>query len=170
MNFNRIGKLGFAAFLALITAALVGCRSAKPVAWNVNLNKVTVASVEVDVIGISPSEKPYWQNIKPDDYWKMGSSIRKDAEDRRVSSDFKAGSVWELAADNPIWQTWFNYGATELMIMARLPGSSFDNSPFDRRRIFVPLSAKIWKARDRTLQIEVQDEFIRVLTPQRVRS
>ncbi len=167
MNFNRIANLGFALLLALLAAATFGCRSASPRAWNVNLNKVTIASVEVDVIGLSPTEKPYWQSAKVDDYWQAGSSLRKDVESRRVSSNFKSGATWTLKIDDPIWQTWFNYGTTELMIIARLPGSSFDNGPFDRRRIFVPLGSKFWKASDKTLRLEVQDEFIRVLTPTR---
>ena len=38
---------------------------------------------------------------------------------------------------------------------------------FDRRRIFVPLDKNVWVAKDKTLQIEVQDQFIRVTTPQK---
>jgi hypothetical protein len=167
MKFNQMAKLGFAMLLGLLAATTFGCRSIKPVAWHVNLNKVTIASVEVDVIGISPSEKPYWQSAKVDDYWQPGSSLRKDVANRRVSSDFRSGATWTLEQTNSIWQTWFNDGATELMIIARLPGSSFDNGPYDRRRIFVPLGKDLWKAKNRTLQIEVQDEFIRVLTPTR---
>jgi len=167
MKSNLIAKLGVAIVLGWLAATATGCHSTKPVAWHLNLNKVTIASVEVDVIGISPSEKPYWQSAKVDDYWQPGSSLRKDVANRRVSGDFKTDATWTLAQTNAIWQTWFNYGATELMIIARLPGSSFDNGPYDRRRIFVPLAKSYWKASKRTLQIEVQDEFIRVLTPTR---
>ena len=95
------------------------------------------------------------------------AAVQLVSEANQYHRDFKTDATWTLAQTNAIWQTWFNYGATELMIIARLPGSSFDNGPYDRRRIFVPLAKGNWKASKRTLQIEVQDEFIRVLTPTR---
>ncbi|PYJ97885.1 MAG: hypothetical protein DME23_13525 [Verrucomicrobia bacterium] len=154
--------------LVALTFLTVGCRSSrpKPVAWNVSITKVTPASIEVDVVGVTPSEKPYWMNsVKPDDYWKQTSSIRNGA--RKVSNNLQTGQPWVLGKENPIWKEWFGYGATELMIMANLPGKGYDNGPFDRRRVFISLDKKVWEAKDNTIQIQVQDEFIRVLTPQK---
>src|SRR5437762_3060816 len=152
-----------AALSLLVTA---GCASKpKPVAWTVSITKATPASIEADVVGVSPTDKPYWMNsVKPDDYWKPNNSIRKSA--KKVSKVLETNAAWVIAGDDPIWQQWFSYGATELMIMANLPGGG-DNSPFDRRRIFVPLDKRVWKpTKSKTLEIEVQDQFIRVLTPQ----
>jgi hypothetical protein len=152
--------------LSLVTA---GCASKpKPVAWNVSIAKATPASIEADVVGVSASDKPYWMNsVKPDDYWKANNSVRKGA--KKISKILETGTPWVIEKDNPIWNDWFSYGATELMIMANLPGGG-DNSPFDRRRVFVPLDKNAWLAdKDKTLKIEVQDQFIRVLTPQKPR-
>ena len=33
--------------------------------------------------------------------------------------------------------------------------------------VFIPLDKKVWEAKDKTIQIQVQDEFIKVLTPQK---
>jgi hypothetical protein len=152
--------------LCIITA---GCSSLpKPVPWNVSITKVTPASIEVDIVGISPTEKPYWMNsVKPDDYWKPNNSVRNGA--KKLSTTFQDGTTFELKRDNPIWNDWFSYGTTELMVMANLPGS-YDNGPFDRRRLFLPLNKKLWKSKNKTLEIEIQDEFIRVLTPQKTQN
>jgi hypothetical protein len=152
-------------FVAM-TFLVTGCRSGtKPVAWNVSITKTTPASIEVDFIGVSPSEKPYWMNdVKPDDYWKPNDSIRQGA--RKLTINFQSGTTFVLQRKDPIWNDWLNYGATELMVMADLPGT-YDNSPYDRRRLFLPLNTKTWKSKNKTLEIQIQDEFIRVLTPQR---
>jgi hypothetical protein len=168
MNLKRIEYLGYATLLTLFLVVVSGCKG--PVPWNVNINLKAVGAIPVDIIGISPSEKDYWEHIKPDDYWAYGSKIRKDVENRMVSFNFQDGTTAGLKMDDPIWQTWFNSGATELMIMARLPGTSFDNSPYDGRRQFLLLNKGSWRASDRTLEIEVQDAQIHVKTAQRSRN
>ncbi len=155
--------------LVLLVAAVfltAGCHSGtKPVAWNLSVTKATPASIEVDFIGVSPSEKPYWMNdVKPDDYWKPNDSVRQGA--KKLTTNFQSGSTFLLTKKSPIWNDWLNTGATELMIMADLPGS-YDNGPYDRRRLFLPLNTKQWNSKHSTLEIEIQNEFIRVLTPQR---
>lgn len=144
-----------------------GCKSTpkpKPVTWKVEITKQTPASIEVDVVGVSPSEKPYWQNnVRPDDYWKNGP-VRQAAQ--KLSTTFQEGNTFTIQTTDPIWKQWFGYGATELMIMANLPGK-YDNGPYDRRRLFVTLDKKAWESKDKTLKIQILDEFIRVLTPPR---
>ena len=160
MNLSRL-ILGFG-----MLGLLAGCSTGpKAVAWNLNINKVTPASIEVDIVGISPSEKPYWMNaVKPDTYWKPNDSIRKGV--KKISTNFSAGRTFDLQLTNPIWTQWFGYGTTELMIIANLPGT-YDNGPYDRRRIFVPLNKNLWDSKDETIRLEIQDEFIRVMTPQK---
>jgi hypothetical protein len=152
--------------ILLVVAFLgAGCHMGmKPVAWNISVTKTTPASIEVDFIGVSPLEKPSWISEKPDDYWRPNESVRAGA--KKVTTSFQAGAKFVLQRKDPIWNDWFHYGATELMIMADLPGQ-FDNSPNDRRRLFLPLNKKAWNSSHRTLEIEIQDQFIRVLTPQR---
>jgi hypothetical protein len=152
--------------LACLTA---GCCHG-PRKWNLDITKPTTASIRVDLLGVTPSEKVQWQNdVKPDDYWKPNSPIRNGALDRMLSNDFLAGKTWDVSRTNAMWDKWFSYHATELMVMADLPGGPYDNSAFDRRRIFIPLDCKAWKAKDNTLQIVIEDNFIRVLTQQRLK-
>jgi len=159
--------------LLLVGLAILvnGCHfGTKPVAWNVSVTKTTPASIEVDFIGVSPLEKPYWNDIKPDDYWRpnestLSGSVRL-ATTNKITVNFQSTNTFVLQRQDPMWDDWFRYGATELMIMADLPGV-YDNSPTDRRRLFLPLNSKIWRSKHHTLEIEIQDQFIRVLTPQR---
>jgi hypothetical protein len=143
-----------------------GCHSGtQPVAWNVSVTKTTPASIEVDFIGISPIEKPYWLNdVQPDKYWAPNAKIRQGAT--KVTTSFQSGNSFVLKETDPIWNDWFNHGATELMIMADLPGV-YDNNSTDRRRMFLPLKKKAWNSKNHTLELEIQDEIIRILTPQR---
>jgi hypothetical protein len=145
----------------------VGCGShkPKPVRWDVTLIKETPASIELDLVGVSSADKPAWENnIKVDDYWKNGA-VRKGA--RKVTTTFENGKTWELKSTDPIWDTWLSYGATELMIIANLPGKH-ENGPYDRRRKFLPLQAGAYDTKDKTVRVEVQEENLQVLTPLKV--
>jgi hypothetical protein len=156
-----------AAVVALLTAgcASSGHKSGKPVAWNVKVTKSTAASVEVDLLGISPSEDSYWRrSVKPDDYWNPNKPIRKQAQNRSRTTRFESGPVFVLKMDDPIWKQWRSYGTTELLVMANLPGK-YSNDEADPRRLIVPIGKNDWQAKDNTLELEILDGQIRVLTP-----
>ena len=165
MRFYRIEVLCLA--LALLAALNTGCSSGpRPVAWNLSIEKKTVASIDVDIIGIQAGDEANWRGIRPDDYWNSGSSVRASAAGQMKSFNFQDSPHWSLAEDDPIWNTWLKtYQATELVIMARLPGLDFDNGPNDRRRYFVRLGKDAWKSKDKTLTFELNDSFITPLTP-----
>jgi hypothetical protein len=156
--------VGLVGFLA------AGCGSApkkaKPVNWDMKLTKVTPASIEVDLIGISKSEDSYWRNLRPDDYWKPNSPVRKQVEKRAKTTKFEASPEFVLPKDDPIWNAWFGYGSVELVVMANLPGK-FGNDPADPRRLVLPLDKKQWLAKDKTIELEVSDVQVRALTPQK---
>jgi hypothetical protein len=124
----------------------------------------------MDFVGVTPLEKQTWMNsgsYNPDAYWKAGSAIRRSVQARMISTEFKNDNTFILMVTDPIWRTWFSYGATELMVMAKLPGD-YDNGPYDPRRIFLPLDKNFWDAKKRTLEIKVQDSIVRVVTPQKL--
>jgi hypothetical protein len=61
-----------------------------------------------------------------------------------------------ISRDNPKWEHWIDRGATELLLIANLPGSRFPQGPSDPRRVFIPLDKNVWRAEGGTIQIEVQ--------------
>ncbi len=134
-------------------------------AWNLKIKKSTPASVEVDILGISSSEDSYWRrSVKPDDYWNPNKPIRKQAQARAKSTRFENDSVYLLKMDDPIWTQWRGYGSSELLIMANLPGT-YSNDESDPRRAILSLGKNAWQAKDKTIELEVLDGQIRVLTP-----
>jgi len=156
-------------FLVLLLASMgsgCGTPKPKPKPWNLSITKTTPASIQVDLIGVNEIEKPAWEGYDLDKYWSTGDLRRANAD--KLTVDLPTGSPWTVSRDNPKWQEWLHRGATELLLIANLPGH-FTPGPSDPRRVFIPLDKNLWKAQGGTIQIEVQDDLMRVNTPQRPR-
>jgi hypothetical protein len=166
-TFCKINRLS----VLLVTAVLVcvGCGTPKPKnqPWSLNLTKVTPASIEVDLIGVSQLEKAAWEGYPLDNYWAPGDLRRRNAD--KLTSNFQSGNTWSVPQTDPKWKGWLGRGASELLIIANLPGS-FPSGPADPRRIFLPLDKKAWEAKGQTLEIQIQDTLINVMTPPKVRN
>ena len=146
---------------------IVGCASGpRPKPWVLSINKTTTASIQVDLIGITASEQPYWEGYNLDKYWSDGDRRRAEAD--KLTQTLLYNKPWRVEMTNAKWQEWFNRGATQLLIIANLPGS-FDSGPADPRRLIIPLDKHAWKTKDNTIEIQVQDTILSVLTPQKPR-
>jgi hypothetical protein len=135
------------------------------VPWTIKITKVTPASVEVDLFGVNKTDDAYWRNsVQMDAYWKPKSPIRQSAIDRyeAKTTRFDTPGPFVLNSTNLVWKKWSGYGSYELAIMANLPGT-FPNPAADPRRLFLLLGKKEWPGR--TLEIEILEGQIRVLTP-----
>ncbi len=156
--------------LLAIASIAVGCRSTpkpKVRTWTVKITKVTPASIEVDLLGVNKSEDSYWRSVSVNKYWQPNSALRREAESRAKTTRFENAREYVLSKDDPVWAKWFGYGAYELMVIANLPGS-FSDSSADPRRLFLPLDKNQWpEAKAQTLELEVSESQIRVLTPQK---
>jgi len=147
--------------VGLAAAMLTGCGTPGPRSWNLSITKNTTASIQVDLIGITESEKPYWEGYNLDKYWSDGDLRRKEAQP--LTEFLVKGKAWEIPKTDPKWKEWFDRGDTQLLIIAQLPGN-FDAGPADPRRIFVPLQP-VYNAKDDTLEIEVLSSMVHVITP-----
>lgn len=158
--------------LAAVSLLASGCGTATPpptrgkvINWNIQLTKQTPASITVDLIGINKSEDAYWRRgVKPDDYWNPNKPVRRQAQDRRVTANFETNSVWVLTREDPMWNKWAQYGSYELLLIANLTGNH-SNDEFDPRRLFLLLGKNEWQAKHKTIDIEILDGQIRVVTP-----
>jgi|SRR5579862_2249088 len=150
--------------VAGVTQLLVSCQSTRPQpgAWDLVITKTVPASIEVDLIGISEIERPAWEGYDLDQYWTAGDSRRAKAD--KLSKNLETGQPWIVSRADPQWQKWLNHGASQLLIMANLPGR-FAAGPTDPRRTFLPLEPNRWKTKSGRLEIEVQDTIVRPLTP-----
>jgi hypothetical protein len=70
-----------------------------------------------------------------------------------------------IRKDDSRWQQWFDHGATDLLIVADLH-ARFDLAA-DPQKKFLPLSPKFWRAKHDTLEIELWDTEVRIITPRK---
>jgi len=142
-----------------------GCASKKPQPWNVSIKKTTPATIQVDLIGVRLGDKAEWAGRNITEYWSPGSKVREEA-DKLSYNDLEMDKPVVVAETDPKWKDWLAHGAQELLIIANLPGQ-FPPGVEDPRRKFLPLRKKDWEpTKKRTLEIEVKQTGIRVLTPQ----
>lgn len=146
--------------LLVVVVLAAGC-SSTPRAWTVKIKKPV--TIEVDLVGVKDREKPQLESYAIDKYWSPDDPVRKDAD--KLASDVTTNEVWTVTRKDPKWDLWLNRGVTGLFIIANLPGS-FEGSP-DPRREYLPLAKKHWDAKKRTLEIEVQNSRILILTPEK---
>ena len=165
------------AFLVLLT----GCQTAPP--WKLEFKANAAAPVRVDVVGINVIDLPDWKAVAVDDYWTNGVMAMRKHADRLtfqlVGGKFKVEEAKVLhgeegvagvgtdkltvARDNAVWNEWMKRNAVYLVVIGDFPGSS-PGTPDLRKRI-LPLSGKYWDAERCTLQIEIQESQVKVLTP-----
>jgi hypothetical protein len=166
-----MNKASVSLLLLTLVFGVAGCHTTpklKPRAWNLSINKTTPASIEVDLIGVNEFEKPAWEGYDIDKYWQPGDSRRANAD--KLTATLVQGHPWTIDRDNPKWRAWLDHGATDLLLMAHLPGvpgRDFPAGASDPRRKFISLDKHAWEGN--TLQIEVQDTIVRMLTPERPR-
>ncbi len=161
---NKIALVLFAAALALVIAGCASTPKIKPVPWKLSITERTPASIEMDVIGVTPSDQKYYECISWEDYWKPDSQIRRDAPKltKFLSKDTPTWMVSPEAADaSAMWKQWTKRGAIELLLVARLPETG------GQWKVPLSLDKKAWKARNQTIEVEVLDSLVRVITPPR---
>jgi len=139
---------------------MVGCKADEAVRFDLRIvaddtmrQGNLLPSFEVDIVGVEPSASQLWYNLSLNDYFSGKSKIRASA--KRYTVRFTNDDVKPkiLVKDDPIWQEWFEKGATEFYILASLPGLHDDKpGPQDPRRLILPLDIERWK----TDQIEIK--------------
>lgn len=164
MNPTKNKIAGLSVLLVALSLFAVGCGTTKPgraVAWNVSITKTTPASIEVDLIGVTENEKQFYAGLAMEDYWKSGGQVRKDAD--KLTKILQKDQAWIVDRTDPKWDEWLKRrGKTELLIIANLPVKS------GLWKLALPLDKKSWLAKN-TLEIEVLDTRIVVVTPQKPR-
>ena len=156
----------FPVLFAVLSLIGAGCGTPAPAAWNLDLTKQTPASIDVDIVGVQPSDESQLMNMKVDDWWAPPPNdlIRRGYKDMSLTSNFETGDKWAVSHDDPIWKKWFGAGVDEIMVIANLP-RVHDNSPNDPRRKFLKLTKGAWKdATKQTLEIHIRDDRVRVVT------
>ena len=149
MNRPKKAALNLGIMAGVVAWLAVGCAGVH--SWNVVVNKTTPASIEVDLVGVAPLDKPAWEGYSVDQYFAPGDPRRQNAN--RLTQTLQLGRPWVVSLDDPQWKAWLGRGAAELLVIANLPGR-FEPGAADPRRVFIPLSKNAWEpAGGNTLQI-----------------
>jgi hypothetical protein len=130
-----------AAATTLGLALLTGCSSELSQVTLQGSPSVAAASVLVDVVGIGPNSQGL-KLLPVSRYWEGGSAPTKaDAKSFRFGPN--SPQSYTIAPSDPIWKHWHDIGATEVMVVADLPGV-FPDLPgdADARRKILPISSK----------------------------
>lgn len=167
---NNILLCLFASALALAFAGCASSPKIKPFPWTLSVTKNTAASIEMDVIGVTASDQKYYEGVSWEDYWKPDSQIRHDAP--KLTKFLEKGTAWVVCAKNQpehptyevaadVWGQWTKRGVIELLLVARLPEAG------GLWKVPLSLDKKAWQATNKTIEIEVLDSRIKVITPSR---
>lgn len=115
-----------------------------------------VPSIEVDIIGVSPTRAAVWDAQSLNNYFAAANMERQAADRHTMTFGAGATAPQTLARNNAIWDKWLGSGATQVYILASLPGISTDApGASDPRRLILPLDTRRWE-RGQTIEIEVQ--------------
>jgi hypothetical protein len=162
----KLGKVLAAAAVAMV---LAGCTSG-PGKYNVAVRPAEslrdsagrIPSFEVDLVGVNPTEAPRLKSYPVSDYFSGADPVRSDATRKTMAFTSARPEPQVLRADDPIWNTWRERGATELIVLANIPGVSGAQGE-DRRRLVLPLNRDRWKSTD--IEVEVQRSGVVLTTP-----
>ena len=126
-------------------------------------------TVQVDVVGLTDSERKQWDDMSLSSYWMPGSERRASATARTIRIRFGAENTdpVRIPADADVWDAWRKHGATWLYVVANLPGGMNDKpGAEDPRRLAISLTSKEW-ADDAPLEIEVRRDAVVFVAPRR---
>jgi len=112
-------------------------------------NPASIPSIEVNLVGVNETELPQWQGYSVTKYWSPGDKLRAGADKYEMRFGQTKPSVQTLKKDNPIFQKWQEKTATQLFVLADLPGMGEpEGDEADPRRVILPLSPKAWKLKE----------------------
>src|SRR2546423_9156483 len=154
--------------LILAAAALSGCASCKPgkgagkpLTYNLKVapaDSLKDSSVEVDVVGIHPSDLERYKTYSVKKYFKPGDPMRADAA--KVTAKFVPGNQKPLLipSTDPQWAKWMSSGAQYLVVIADLPNVADEGKvgSQDPRRQLVPICECYWPAKTKGIAVEVE--------------
>ena len=124
------------------------------------------SSVQVDLVGVNPSELERWRNYSIHEYFKPGDPLRTDALKFPITFVPDQQKEVVLWSTNTIWNNWLQSGAPDqyVIVLADLPGSFPEGKAGtqDPRRQILPLTKKAWSGRD--LELRVRADGVTVLT------
>jgi hypothetical protein len=172
---SRIGVWAAAVWIGLVVSGCKTCKPGEP--GPVKQYTLQIAldpglandSVAVDVVGITPSNLPRWQNYSMTKYWQSGDEMRQDAD--KITLSFGSGkqAMQSIAITNKKWADWRARGVTQVAVLADLPGIFDDKpEPQDARRQILSLCECSWPDNTTNLIVDIKRSGVEVRTNPRL--
>ena len=168
-GWNRIAVLAIVT-LGGIGLAGCGCKSeSKPYNVTVSLDPSFAGKpvIEVHLVGINDAEDKFWNTYSMTRYWSSDDKLRQNAPRYVMQFGPNKPDSQTLPADNNIWNTWLQRGATKLYVLAFLP-EKFDDAPgdMDPRRRILPLDHCKWpQGEKQQIRVKLLPSNVEVETP-----
>ncbi len=168
---NILHRFPFVFGLALLALLLGGCASTPaPRAYGIKVSldgSLIGTSVQVDLVGVNElADLPKWQSYSVTDYWQPNNPFRRDARKYTMQFSRDKPNTKILLPIDSHWAEWLQTGASQLVIVADLPGALTDQmGNADPRRLIIPLDKAAWARDVETIEILVQESGLRLMTP-----
>lgn len=157
--------------LAAVTAAACGGCLTVQVTAKPDLAK---KSVEVHLIGITPSELAEWKDYSVTKYFQPSDPKRQAAVNDKYACVMKfvegSANPQTFVSNTDVWKNWDRRNAKYFVVMADIPGfTDKDDKPgdLDPRRKILPLDASQWEWAywgAKTIVIDVDAGGLRCIT------
>lgn len=126
--------------------------------------------VELDLVpAYTESEKNAFMARPVSDYFRndTGNGVRANQKTKKTFTLTTAHRREEIARKDPIWKNQWSRGkriASYLIVVADITGDfPAGVDPNDPRRFVISLDDKVWKAKNKTLTIQIQTDGVKVL-------
>ncbi len=154
----------------------VGCSSCKPgkspgppLTYDLKVSpgeSLKDSSLEVDVVGVGPSDLERYKTYGVKKYFKPGDPLRADAPKHTIKFVPGNQKTEIIPKTAPIWSTWQKSGAQYLVVLADIPGIGDEGKvgTQDPRRQLVPLCECYWPNKTKELEVKVQAGGVSIVT------
>jgi len=131
------------ALLSLLVAFTTGCcPKLKPFQVTVIADEsIRGYTVAVHLVGVNPQDNNRWTNYSMTKYWAPGDTLHnQQGVYTKILFDPTSQTTQALTREDPVWDTWLKYGATDLFLVANLPLKEDHAGNADARRQIIPIN------------------------------
>jgi len=79
------------------------------------------ASVQVDVIGVSPSNRNAMENVPISKYFQAGNALRKNIQAKSMRFGNAQANAQSLDKNDPVWRGWLDKNRNRLSLWPMFP-------------------------------------------------
>lgn len=103
-----------------------------------------VPSIECDIIGVSGTDLKQWENYPVDEYFRVNSIKRRDANKITFSFDDKDTKTKTLRSSDDLWNVWKTNNISNIVVMADLAKDPSMTDSYDSRRKILSVMRSAW--------------------------